>query len=262
MTGRHDPADAAEHHGRLFSGDVVKPRCLAQAQELVREGLPVLVVRVLDEVPLVQLAGERAAVVLVVALPEVAHEVAQLIVPRAVLGRHLRHVAPAREEHEEVVGRHLIFTVDFLHDDAAPFGIQGVGAAHVVQTVPPQIIRCDARRRPRLKRLDGHERERHDDWSGAPHDVERKLNVVVPVLQQNDGSLGEGHGLKVQYLIGLLFEAPQAQQKGVLSKSSPMTYEERGAARAAGVAPDELNSVPSDGFSPSVRINEFCRPSS
>ena len=50
---------------------MVKPRRLAQAQELVREGLPVLLVRVLDEVALVQLSGERAAIVLVVALPEV-----------------------------------------------------------------------------------------------------------------------------------------------------------------------------------------------
>ena len=180
--------DAAEHGGRLNSGGVTGPHRLVHTQEFRREGRVARSVRVVNDMSLVQLAGERVLVDLVTPPPEARHEPPKLVEARAVLSVELRDIGTAREEHEEVVGRHVIFAVDPLHDDAPPARSSAVRLAEVVQAVPPQVVRCDARRRPRLERPDRDEIKKPYRSSGAAHYVQRELDVVVPVLQEYSGS--------------------------------------------------------------------------
>ena len=177
--------DAAEHGGRLNSGGVTGPHRLVHTQEFRREGRVARSVRVVNDMSLVQLAGERVLVDLVAPPPEARHEPPKLVEARAVLSVELRDIGIALEEHEEVVGRHVFVAVDFLHEDAAPARSGIVRAAEIVEAVPPQVSRCDARRRPRLECLGRDVIEELCRWYGVAHYVQRELHVVVPVSQQN-----------------------------------------------------------------------------
>lgn len=184
----HDVRDFAEHKCGLSPVRLAGPHRLVHAEEFRREGGMELSVRVANDMSLVQRAGERRQLGPVAPPPEARHEPPELVEARAVLSVELRDIGIALEEHEEVVGRHVFVAVDFLHEDAAPARSGIVRAAEIVEAVPPQVSRCDARRRPRLECLGRDVIEELCRWYGVAHYVQRELDVVVPVLQEYSGS--------------------------------------------------------------------------
>ena len=182
--GRHDGHDARQGR-RLLLTDGPLARRLIDAQELEREGGEVLRrVRGLDARPVVHHTGELVRVV----VPQVRHKAAQLVEPRALLGGDYRHVAPALEENEDVVGRHVRPSVDSLDVNAALLGVEAVLVAQVVQGVPPQVLVRDAFRRPSAERTNGNERKARRRRVGPLHDGQRELHVVVPAVQRKGAS--------------------------------------------------------------------------